>query len=209
MSLAAVSDLQGYLGNVTANTAELQRLLDMASAVAEKYVGRSFASATYTERRNGWGWGTAGGFDFGYGTGGVVTNYGRGYGIGADALRLRQYPITAVTSLSIDATVIAAGDGITTGYWFEGDTLYLLGGLVYTRGRKNIVVTYTAGFNPIPADVVHAVIEIAAQAFREKDWVGFQSKSLAGETVSFLRGAMPDSAKATLMLYRPVGYAGD
>lgn len=79
---------------------------------------------------------------------------------------------------------------------------------MFNRGRKNIVISYTAGYSAIPADIAHSVIEIAAQAYREKDWIGYQSKSLAGESVSFSRGFLPDSAKIALDPYRRV-YACD
>ena len=82
-----------------------------------------------------------------------------------------------------------------------GRKIVVIGGLSFTCGRKNIVINYTGGYSPIPADIVHAAIEIAAQAYREREWIGQTSKSLAGETTAFARGFMPDSAKQTLQLY--------
>lgn len=202
-SLATLADLKTYLGLSAVSSAdtELQRMLDMASTTAENFVGRSFASATYTERRNGWGFGKANNINQG------CSDYGNDSG--SDMMRVHQWPITAITSVTISGTVISAGDGVSTGYWFENDTIYLLDGQVFTRGRKNVIVVYTAGYTTIPADVVHAVIEIAAQAYREKDWIGHQSKSLAGETTSFLRGFIPDSAKVALLNYVAGGHVGD
>jgi hypothetical protein len=183
--LATLADLKLYLDIPAANTTgdtELTRLLNMASAYVEQYLARTLTSATFTERRSG-----------------ACT----------DVLSVRNAPITAVTSLTIDGTAIAASDG-TTGYYFEGESVYLLGPQKFTRGRKNILLVYTGGYDPsaIPADIVHSVIEIAAQAYREKEWIGFTSKSLAGETVAFARSGLPESAKNALNPYRRL-YACD
>src|SRR5205085_243860 len=115
-------------------------------------------------------------------------------------------PVTAVASLSIDGVAVTASDGTTAGYLFENQSIFLTCGRVFTPGRKNILVTYTGGYaaNAIPADIVHAVIEIAAQAYREKEWIGFTSKSLAGETVAFARQGWPESARNALSLYRRI-----
>jgi hypothetical protein len=180
MSLATLADLKTYLGigvGITTPDAELQRMLDMASKVVEQYVDRSLVSAARIERRNGYD---------------------------TDVLMLRDTPITAVASLMIDTLPVTASDGTTPGYIFQDNSIFLIGGQVFTRGRKNIYVSYTGGYasNAIPADIVHSTIEIAAQAYREKEWIGFQSKTLAGETVAFTRGFLPDSAKIVLDLYR-------
>lgn len=174
--LATLADLKTYLGiAVTTADAELTRMLVMASTVVEQFLGRTLTQAAFTERRSG-----------------ACT----------DVLSVRNGPVTAVASLTIDGEAISASDGTSAGYYFQDDEIYLLGGLRFNSGRKNILLTYTGGYTTIPADIAHATIEIAAQAYREKEWVGYQSKSLAGETVAFTRSGLPDSARLALQPYR-------
>lgn len=177
MSLAPLADLKTYLGiTVSTADAELQRMLDVASAMAERYTERSFAAGARTEKRSG---------------------------EGSDFLLLKDSPVLTITTLTIDTVAVPASDGTTAGYLFDDYSVFLRNYQNgFTIGRRNITIVYTAGYATIPADVQQAVIEIASQAFREKEWVGFQSKSLAGETVSFLRNGFPDSAKTVLDSYR-------
>lgn len=177
MSLASLTDLKNYLGmsSIVSADAELTRLLLMADTCIETFLNRSIVSAARTERRSGYG---------------------------TDVLSLRDTPITAVSLLTINGTAIVATDGTSAGYYFERDSIYLVGGLQFYTGRKNIIVNYTGGYTAVPSDISHAAIEIAAQAYREREWIGQTSKSLAGETTAFARGFMPDSAKETLNLYR-------
>jgi hypothetical protein len=175
-ALATLTALKGYLG-VSGNNAdaELQRLLDAASATVEQHVGRQLSAGARTERR---------------------------HGNGRDMMLLRDSPIRSVSSLTIDGLAIPDADANGgTGYLFTDSTLWLVG-YAFNRGTLNVRVTYDAGYTAIPADVQHAVIEAAAQAFKEKDWIGHQSKSLGGETVSFLRSGIPDSAREALSFYK-------
>lgn len=177
MSFASLSDLKNYLGMSTVVTAdaELTRLLGMADTMIETFIERSLASAPRVERRSGYG---------------------------SDVLLVKDGPITAVSLLKISDVAIVASDGSTAGYLIDGNKILLIGGQRFTCGRKNIIINYTGGYTTIPADIVHSAIEIAAQAYREREWIGATSKSLAGETTAFARGFMPDSAKQTLQLYR-------
>jgi hypothetical protein len=180
--LASLADLKIYLQLLTSTTAadaELTRLLDVASVSVEQYLERTLLSASHTERRSG---------------------------SGLDTLLLRDTPVSAVASLTIDGVAVAASNGTTDGYLFENQSIFLTCGRVFTPGRRNVLVTYTGGYaaNAMPADITHAVIEIAAQAYREKEWIGFTSKSLAGETVAFARQGWPDSARQALSLYRRI-----
>ncbi len=186
MSLAVLADLKTYLGISSASAdAELQRMLDIASVMVEQYCERTFLTATYTVKRSGHN---------------------------TDLLLLKNTPITAISALYIDGTAVAASsDGLLVpGFVFdatgEPPGVWLVGGQLFTQGRKNISITYTAGYGSgaIPMDIQHATIEIAAQTMREKDWIGYSSKTLAGETVSFLRNAFPDSAKTALDPYRRI-----
>lgn len=175
-ALATLANLKSYLGITGVNLdAELTLLLAAASATAEQVMGRQVTPGARTERR---------------------------HGNGRDMLQLRDEPILSVASLTIDGIpVLNADSNNGVGYLFDRSTLYLVGGQCFTLGRLNVVVTYDAGYSTVPADLAHAVIEIAAQAFKEKDWIGYVSKSLGGETVSYLRSGVPESARMTLDFY--------
>lgn len=176
--LATLADLKVYLSlpsGATSEDTELTRMLDASSAMAESFIERTLATGARTEKRSG---------------------HNR------DVLYLKDWPVTAVASVVMDGVAIPLSpDGIQTGYLFDSESVYLVGRM-FTDGRRNVTINYTAGYAAIPSDIVHAVIEIAAQTYREKQWVGLQSKSLASETVAYLRNGIPDSAADTLRRYR-------
>lgn|GEM_PF-310708 len=70
--------------------------------------------------------------------------------------------------------------------------------------RSRIQVTYTAGYDAVPFDLEQACIELVALHYRERERIGHQSKSIAGETVSFITSAMPASVTARIAPYRKV-----
>lgn len=178
-ALATLAALKGYVNITGVNLdVELQALLDASSAMAEQLLGRQIVTGARTERR---------------------------HGNGRDMMQLRDAPIISVASLTIDGVAVPGADQNNgSGYLFAESTLYVVGGYCFTRGRLNVIVTYDAGYATVPADLSHAVVEIAAQAFKEKDWIGYQSKSLGGETVSFLRAGVPESARMVLQHYARV-----
>lgn len=183
MPLATLADLKTYLGIETGDTAAdalLTRVLDATSTQFENRIQRTLASGSRAELRSG---------------------------NGAEALLLRDWPVASVSLLKIDGQVIPAVDPadrtIGRGYIIDKETIYLRG-YRFTLGVKNVSINYVAGYATIPADVQQAVIEIAGQAYKEKDWIGFISKSLAGETVTFARAGIPDSAKITVRAYERV-----
>ena len=95
---------------------------------AEQYMGRSIVRASFTERRNG--------------------NC-------SDVLFVRNAPISAISLLTINGATIAASDGTSSGYIFEAESVFLLGGQRFTRGTKNVVITYTGGYQTVPPEIAH------------------------------------------------------
>jgi hypothetical protein len=116
-------------------------------------------------------------------------------GHGRRTLTLPEYPVTAVTLLEIDGQSIP--------HRFT-DTQIILDGSCFTRGHANVHVRFTAGYASVPADIEQAVNELVALRYKERDRIGHRAKSLAGETVSFVTAALPDSAKAMLAAYARV-----
>ncbi|MDO5686757.1 MAG: phage gp6-like head-tail connector protein [Neisseria sp.] len=118
-------------------------------------------------------------------------------GNGKDRLVLRQYPVHQVLSVEIDGKPDAA--------WRNDDWLLMAQGAAFPRGVRNIKVRYTAGYDPIPDDIQAACIMIAQARLNDFENKGIQSKSLAGETITYSnftqsRG-IPPAALAILQNY--------
>lgn len=68
-------------------------------------------------------------------------------GNGSAALILRGYPVTAVSSVSVNGyPIVLATDDWMFGHKFDEDGVYLQGGFVFEEGISNIAVSYTAGY---------------------------------------------------------------
>lgn len=126
-------------------------------------------------------------------------------GRGGQVLMLRNRPVTAVASLSIDGiTIPAATTRPIVGYAFDATALYLSEGYAFARGLRNVAVTYTAGYATTPPDVEQAILEWLNVIYRERDRVGLVSKALAGETTAFDVGAMPKRVQQYLVPFKSV-----
>jgi hypothetical protein len=163
----------------------LARLITAASRVIESWLDRQILSADWIEVRDG---------------------------NGGQRLAFANVPVTAVLSLSIDGLAIPPAPppeaigrgGFGAGYVFNPTELALRG-YVFTRRAQNVVVTYTAGYSSVPADIAQACIELVAQRYRERTRIGEVSKALmSGETVAFSQKDMSDGIKTLLSEYRAV-----
>src|SRR5579884_302346 len=128
-------------------------------------------------------------------------------GSGGNTLVFANFPVTAVSSLTIDGLAIPAapaGGGFDAGYRFT-ETVLSLTGYRFTRRQQNVIVTYTAGYAAVPDDISQACIELVALRYRERTRIGEVSKALAGgETVTFSQKDMSDSTRTLLMPYKAV-----
>ncbi len=153
----------------------LTRLITAVSRFMEAVIGQAIAPAAYT-------W--------------------KGGGTGSARLLLPNTPVTAVSSLSIDGKAGAASPGYgQAGYSFDRLGLYLGAGAVFPRGVQNVSVAYTAGFASVPADLEQACISTVALRYKERDRVGYASKSIGGETVAFTIRDFPPDALTSLRNY--------
>lgn len=116
-----------------------------------------------------------------------------------NSLLFQEYPVTTVDRVVVDGHVLASSD-----YYATATTLHRLGSGVFPAGQGNIELDYNAGYAEVPADIEQACLEIAALRYKERERIGQQSKSLAGETVSFYLQALSPTAKAALNQYRSV-----
>ena len=114
------------------------------------------------------------------------------------------FPVTDVSSVVVDGRTISPSASYgEPGYRFDSTCIDLTG-YSFPRGASNVRLSYTAGYSQTPPEIEEACIELVSLRFKERDRIGHQSKSLAGETVTFFIKDMPDSVKTTLGNYRKV-----
>lgn len=124
----------------SSSDAVLGNLITQASAFITDFCGRSFVSAiSVSEIRDGGG---------------------------KCELLLASRPVVSVQSLAIDANPIPAqvADG-QPGYFVVDAAVLSLVGYTFRRARKNVRVTYTAGFSAVPKDLEQACIELVWSAY--------------------------------------------
>lgn len=178
--LTTIANLEAWLG--LSNVADpipdqLQRLVTAISMWMQSWMSRTIRSLSYSETQDGHG---------------------------GNRLVLGNAPVTAVTSVVIDGQTIPPSPGFgQAGYVFTS-TAIILTGYVFNRGDANVQVNYTGGFAKTPADLEQACLELAALRWKERDRIGHVSKTLNGETVTFLVKDMPDSVRTTLQKYDSV-----
>lgn len=180
--LATLAQVKQHIGNFADATDDilLQRLALAASGFIEGRCACTFAQAGYAERRNG---------------------------NGLAYLSLRARPVTAVHSLTINGVAVAeATTWDSRGWALESPwRLVLLGGLEFTRGGMNVVVSYTAGYTAatMPDDLVQACCHLAALFYKERDRIGLSSKSVGGEAISY-DGELPEPVLLAIQTHRAV-----
>ena len=126
----------------------------------------------------------------------VQTYTERQDGNGKPEMFAAHWPIVSVQSLSIDGLTIPPA-----AVQFD-DQLLMLVGYRFVRGRRNVQITYTAGFTETPEDIAQVACETVALRYRERDWQGYASKALAGEVVSFTNAAFSKASLLVLNSYR-------
>jgi hypothetical protein len=183
------SDVLAWINGTGQNTPAadpvVDRLVDAASEVIRSYCNRDIDSKAYPETRNG---------------------------NGGTALMLSQYPVTAVASVTVDGVTIPARPTVTSSGWVldtltdYGPGIVRLDGYSFSKGVQNVVVNYTAGYasDSIPADIIQACVEIAADMKRRGPRVGEVSKNLQGQVVAYSQKDIPAQVKMILDQFRRV-----
>lgn len=172
--------LKKYLAlTVTTDDDMLEDMILRAEDAARQYVNRNLSFSQFTEKRNG---------------------------NGAAVLQTREFPIASIVSLSVGGVAISASATTTSvGYQFDDEAIYLTG-YKFTKGVRNVAITYTAGYKSdvMPFDIRQAVIEMAGLVYRRRDHLDVSSKSLAGETISYITQSMTPAAKELLQAHMRV-----
>ena len=123
-------------------------------------------------------------------------------GNAGDRVVLKQYPITAVSSVVVDGYQLPVSTAYNIpGYQFDDIGVYLIGYL-FTRARRNVQISYVAGYTSVPTDLEQAVLDICAQRYRERDRIGLVSKGLAGETTTFSQKDVSAGSLTVLQYYQ-------
>ena len=195
--LTTLSALKGYLGqdeSATSGDSLLMRLVSAASAAFISETANPVLRTTYTGE----------------------TYNSRDVNPQSRYLRLRQAPVESVTSVSLNGSAmtkrVAVGDG---GWYQDGDGVRfeVQPGTAATwpvyglYGWGDIAVTYIAGFATVPSDVEQAVLEMAATEYRKRDRLGITSRSVQGETISYLQYEYSLAVKMTIDNYSRVSAA--
>jgi hypothetical protein len=162
-----------------ASDALLTDLVTGASAYVKQWLARSLHQAVYTM------W-----FD----------------GTGGDVMFLPEWPVVSVSTVSIDERVIQPASGPKeTGYRWDKYSVWLNNDR-WSRGRGNCLIGWTAGYTDqtMPRDIVEAVTELVALVYRDRDRLGLVSKSMSGETTSYMQSAMTRRIESMLRPHRKV-----
>jgi hypothetical protein len=120
-------------------------------------------------------------------------------------------PILSVSSVMLDSVVVpSGGDPVKTpGYFIDSNAakarqIFVNGYRPWVRGIRNVSVSYVGGYAAIPYEVEQACLETIGLRYREIERIGVRSKSLAGETVSYIVNELSPSAMAQLQPYRRI-----
>lgn len=188
-NLANLQDVRDWLGiqnDQTTDDAILDRMIARASEMILSGIGRpAILSQAYTEVRDG---------------------------LGMTRMMLRNWPLRSVTSVTIDGVAIPAQTSVPlgAGYMFQawngiapGRAGFIdLIGYAFNRGRSNIQVVYTAGYDAVPAAIESACIELVALRYKERSRIGQTSISTGQQTIQFVKDAYTDSIIQALAPFR-------
>lgn len=168
MPITTVANCKAFRGIQADNTehdAELERIIPAVQAFLEQECGRVFEQTTVTEYFDGDDW--------------------------KGSLLVSRPPIASITNLWDDPSRAFATPMAASKYDIKDASsghLRLLDGLTFSRGQKNIKLTYVGGYLKMPVDLEQAAIEMVWAA-REKgahNLIGVRSRSVADGSVQFV-----------------------
>jgi hypothetical protein len=121
----------------------------------------------------------------------------------SDRLLPHQFPIIAVSAVSIDNVPIPqAISPVAAGFLWDARRI-LLRGFRFTRGVQNVQLSYTAGYSSVPLDLKQAAIEAFALTYRQRVRIGEKSNSMSGQiTIAFDMSDVPPRSMSVFNQYR-------
>jgi hypothetical protein len=179
--LCTLADIKAWLPNQGNNDdVTLQNLISNASLQVLQYMDRPHILASAI--------------------GALTENYD---GNDSDRLLPRQFPIIAVTSVSIDGVPVQQSTGPTTAGFLWDARRILLRCFRFCRGVQNVQLSYTAGYASVPLDLKQAAIEAFALAYRQRVRIGEKSNSMSGQiTVAYDMSDVPARSMNIFNQYR-------
>ncbi len=168
---STVSEVRAFIGlKTTDDDPVLAAIILRTTAWIENYTSRTFLQDTYSERRDA---------------------------PGGDTLVLRHRPVTAVASVVLGNPGQAPWTAVPNlDYYFTESSLVWLRNP--PRGRGQVLVNYTAGYEVLPWEIRDACVQITAWRYKEGRRVAEKSKLVGNETITYLTDAVPEAVKKTL-----------
>lgn len=181
--LTTLAKVKSYLGiSETADDTLLQNIIDSVSEAIEHYCGRRFALEERTEFYDG---------------------------EGSSSLVLKCRPVESVSSIIDDTShnfpASAEMDDDFYVFYPEAGIIELTNG-TFANGKRNVKVTYTAGFSVVPPAVEQAANILIGNYYNRghSGGDGLDSESLGAYTVSYNDAEWPASVRGLLFEYREV-----
>jgi hypothetical protein len=228
--LCQLADVKTWLGITdTVSDALLQRLITSCSQDFLNEIRRNdftpaanFADHLF-KARDYWWMGADGIRSFWQGPG-LTTSQRR------NVIYLRRYPVNSVASVTLDGTALAAvtdpNDLTQSGFWFDPSLdpenrqkIDLVGisriGSGWDNPLGNVVITYNAGYDTIPKNIVQAIIEWVAQkrgqsqlqsanqaagAFKLGDYE--QTQAISTATLAAMAADVPENVQKVIEQYK-------
>jgi hypothetical protein len=206
--LTTLADVRAWLQTgpqpyPSTDDALLARLITAASRFVASWLNRPIVAGDWQETRDGLGY----------------------WGDDATIVFAVQ-PATAVIQVVVDQVTVPAIPAFTpalagqvptiqgfpygpAGYLFTSTALTIRGYRV-PRKKGCVLLTYTAGYAPVPFDIAQATLELVCRKYRERTRIGERAKSLGGgettayETVGFSLKDMHSDIQVLLQQYRQV-----
>lgn len=157
--IVTVSEFDVYSGNYETDTAVVSMKNAILGAAEEKVIDYLGFSPLQAERSD------------------IIS------AIGQNRLYLKAHPVSAVSSLSVNGSVISATD------FTLHDTYLRLNNGVFPNGIDNVVVTYTAGWSSdaMPSVIKMVILQIATLMLEESGGnIGITGKSFDDNSRNFI-----------------------
>lgn len=131
-------------------------------------------------------------------------------GKGGELLQLPDFPLNSISILNVGGVIIPAAVSLNqVGYWFDDDGRVTLVGYRFTRGRKNIQITYNFGYAlsgsgkdkpPIaaPSDIQQAVAMMVGFCSDQSKHIQQTSENIGGMVSAYSRDSWPDFVQRTI-----------
>ena len=130
MDLTTLARAKAYLGQTSsAQDVMISALISRASDAIIQWTSRAFNRVVHTDER----------FD----------------GTGSATIMITSYPVISVEKVQIDGTIIQQSlDALAAGWQNDDKFLYLFGGYKFTRGIRNVLMSWTSGFTDSETDFI-------------------------------------------------------